>query len=319
MKKLTDTKISFCPGPGAVIPEWFQNQREFFGRGDKEYHILKTKTLKWLKKKSGQDEIIAVPGAATTAGIIALNTFIERDVIVIDTGYYSQRWHDYLKKNKNFKNLRKISYNKFLNSKLDATYKWVVFVYVETASCTLYDIRKVKKKCIKIKSKLFLDATASIGLEKNHNLADVLFFSSCKGLFGPTGLGFIGHKKKLNLKSSNDFLLDYKTHKESKYTLGYNCMASLFSISKRHEYYLKKLKFARNYLRKFFNSDKNNPLIGCGLKYNLKNKKKIKNTIFYIPRKFPGYDVVFFLGLIKLNNSEIISVIKKRIINNFKL
>ena len=34
-------------------------------------------------------------------------------------------------------------------------------------------------------------------LENYHNLADVIFFSSCKGLFGPTGLGFIAHKKHL--------------------------------------------------------------------------------------------------------------------------
>ena len=36
-----------------------------------------------------------------------------------------------------------------------------------------------------------LDATASIGLEKDHELADVLSFSSCKGLFGLTGACFI--------------------------------------------------------------------------------------------------------------------------------
>lgn len=316
MRKLTNTKITFCPGPGAVIPEWFKNQKEFFGRGDKEYNELKVKTFKWLKRKSGQDEIIAVPGAATTAGIVALNTFVKRDVIVIDTGYYSQRWYNYLKKNKNIKNLKHISYNDFLSPKLISSYKWVVFVYVETASCTLHDIKKVKEKCEKINSKLFLDATASIGLEKNHDLADVLFFSSCKGLFGPTGLGFIGYKKELTLKSSNDFLLDYKTHKESKYTLGYNCMASLYSISKKHDFYLRKLKFARNYLKKYFYSNENNPLIGCGLKHEIKNKKKIKNTIFYIPRKYPGYDVVFFLGLIKLSNLSIENVIKNRIIKN---
>ena len=32
----------------------------------------------------------------------------------------------------------------------------------------------------------YFDATASIGLEENHDLADLLAFSSCKGLFGLT-------------------------------------------------------------------------------------------------------------------------------------
>ena len=36
-----------------------------------------------------------------------------------------------------------------------------------------------------------LDATASIGLEDGHNWADVISYSSCKGLFGLTGAGFI--------------------------------------------------------------------------------------------------------------------------------
>ena len=45
-------------------------------------------------------------------------------------------------------------------------------------------IQWIKKRC---KSKLALDATASIGLEKNHEYADVLGYSSCKGLFGLTG------------------------------------------------------------------------------------------------------------------------------------
>jgi galactokinase len=39
---------------------------------------------------------------------------------------------------------------------------------------------------------LYVDATGSIGLEDNHQLADVMAFSSCKGLFGLTGAGFGG-------------------------------------------------------------------------------------------------------------------------------
>ena len=52
---------------------------------------------------------------------------------------------------------------------------------------------------------MILDATASIGLEKKHELADVIFFSSCKGLLGPTGLGFIAYKNKVKFKNISDF------------------------------------------------------------------------------------------------------------------
>ena len=314
MKNLNKTKITFCPGPGAVIPEWFNTQKEYFGRGDKEYQILKKKTLSWLRKKSGQDHVIAVPGAATTAAIIALNSFIEGNVLVINTGYYSKRWFDYLIKTKIAKKTDFVSYENFLKDKIFKHYKFIIFVYVETASCTKFDIKKVKKKCKKIKANLMVDATASIGLESNHNLADVVFFSSCKGLFGPTGLGFIGYKKSLKINRSKDFLFDYKTHKESKYTLGYNCMAALYSISKKHNFYKKKILFAKNYLKRHL-INKHGPLIGSGLNLVLKNKN-LKNTIFYIPRKNPGYDLIFYLGLIKLSNSEIKKILINRLIKN---
>ena len=36
------------------------------------------------------------------------------------------------------------------------------------------------------------------------------------------------------------------------------------------------------------------------------NKKKVnKNTLFYIPRKKPGYDTIFFLGMIKFSKNKI--------------
>ena len=31
MKNLKKLKITFCPGPGAVIPEWFDNQKSILG------------------------------------------------------------------------------------------------------------------------------------------------------------------------------------------------------------------------------------------------------------------------------------------------
>ena len=317
MKNLYNTKITFCPGPGAVIPEWFDHQKEFFGRGDPEYDNIKKKTFSWLKKKCGQDNIIAVPGAATTASIVAINSFIEKNVLVIDTGFYSERWLNYLKKTKIVGDVKSLKYEDFLQKKISNKYKWVIFVYVETALCKKFDIKKVKKKCKRLDAKLFVDATASVGLEKNHEYGDVVFFSSCKGLFGPTGLGFIGYKKNIKAKRSSDFLLDYKSHEESKYTLGYNCMAALYSISKRHNFYKSKILFAHKYISKYLIS-KNHPMIGSGLKYKLK-KKKLKNTIFYIPRQFPGYDLIFFLGLIKLNFSEIKKILNNRIIKNLDL
>ena len=49
---ISKTKITFCPGPGALIPEWINSQKEYFGRGDKEYSRIKQETINWLKKIS---------------------------------------------------------------------------------------------------------------------------------------------------------------------------------------------------------------------------------------------------------------------------
>lgn len=310
-KSLISSKITFCPGPGANIPEWTKSQKEYFGRGDKEYENIKSKTINWLKKISQKNEVVPVAGSASTAAIISFETFLKGKVLLINTGYYSNRWLKDIKARKNI-NLINIDYKNIEN--INGRYNWIVFVYVETSSCIKFDLKKVFKLKKKLKSKLLLDATASIGLENNHKLADVMFFSSCKGLFGPTGLGFIAHEKSLKKKLSNNFLLNIDTHKDSKYTLGYNCMSALYEISSKHDKYKKKIIYASNYLKQYTILE-NSPLIGCGLKNRIKNKK-IKNTIFYQPREIPPYDVIFLLGLIKLNYFEIKKVLNKRILLN---
>ena len=311
MSILSSSKITFCPGPGALIPEWTNSQKEFFGRGDFEYTKIKKDTFKWLKKISKKDEIIPIAGSGTTAALLAFNTFLQGKILVIDTGYYSQRWIDYLKKKK-FKNIHTVKYDDIQN--IHSTYDWIIFVYVETATCTKFDIKKISKIKKKLKSKLLVDATASIALEKNHQLADVIFFSSCKGLLGPTGLGFVACNKNIKKIQSKDFWYDYNTHSNSKYTLGYNCISALHAISKKHNYYKNKIIFANNVLKKY-SVQKSKPLIGCKLLKKLR-KKNFNKTIFYQPRVFVEFDVIFFLGIVKLDKKDIIKVLKKRIIDN---
>ena len=95
-------------------------------------------------------------------------------------------------------------------------------------------------------------------------------------------------------------------------------MAALYAISKVHSKLKKKIIFSKEYLRNNILNYKNSPLIGVGLKRRIKNKLK-KNNIFYQPRLNPGYDVIFFLGLIKLNHNQIKKVLNERIIKNLKL
>jgi len=313
MKK-NSLRITFCPGPGALIPEWSEGQTEFFGRGDNYYNSIKKKTLNWIKKISQQNNVIPIAGSGSTAAILSFNTFLKGKVCIVKTGYYSDRWYEYLKKTKLVKKIKYLTIQNLKKQK--SKFDWIIFVYVETASCRKFDIKKVFEIKKKTKSKLMVDATGSIGLEKNHNLADVIFFSSCKGLFGPTGLGFVAYKNKIKKIKSKDFWYNYETHEKSKYTLGYNCLAALEKISVNHSKFKKKIMYAKNFMQEYTLDPTSCPNIGISLKKKINKKKVSKNTLFYIPRKKPGYDTIFFFGMIKFNKSQIKKQLKKQIINN---
>ena len=82
-----------------------------------------------------------------------------------------------------------------------------------------------------MRSKLALDATASIGLEKNHHLSDVSAFSSCKGLFGLTGASFIVFNEKPQ-NEIDSFYLNLFNHLNKKMTGPYHTIYSLNKILK---------------------------------------------------------------------------------------
>ena len=127
-------------------------------------------------------------------------------------------------------------------------------------------------------------------------------------------MGFVASNKDIKKIQSKDFWYDFSTHEKSKYTLGYNCMSALHAISKKHNLYKKKIVYARN-LVKICSNYSSKPLIGCRLDRKIKNKQ-LKKTLFYQPRQKVNFDVIFFLGIIKLTQKQIKNVIKKRIISN---
>jgi 2-aminoethylphosphonate-pyruvate transaminase len=147
---------------------------------------------------------------------------------------------------------------------------------------------KLKKRC---KAKLALDATASIGLEKDHDYADVLGYSSCKGLFGLTGAAFVAFNSSPNNKI-NQFNLNINNHLEKKMTGPYHSICSLNDVLKNHSdfkyavvankrFFLKKMQHYLSY------SISEQPNL-CTL-INKKIIKKDQKTILYQSRAdIPG-------------------------------
>ena len=191
-------------------------------------------------------------------------------------------------------------------------YDWIISCVTETSmgfKIPIKELYDLKKKC---NSKLFLDATASIGLENNHNLGDVVCFSSCKGLLGLTGASFIAYKelKKNNVKS---FYFDVETHKSKLMTGPYHIIGSLYFILKDFKRYrLSIITNKKQFLKKFGNlspySKKNQPLLCTYVEKKLKTKNK--KVILYKPRIKLDGSVVCHLGEVHLKEKA-----KGKIIN----
>ena len=154
-------------------------------RGDKEYLSTENYVLKRLLKLSGQTEIARLQGSGSLAIEIMILNFLYGKVLIVDTGYYSDRLKLISKQaKKTYKHIKSIkSINWEHIDTISEKFDWILGCPTETSCGLRVPIKELYKLKKKTNSKLMLDATASIGLETGHNLADVISFSSCKGLF----------------------------------------------------------------------------------------------------------------------------------------
>jgi len=202
--------------------------------------------------------------------------------------------------------------NKFTKEKFD----WVWACPTETSLGLRIPIIELKKFAKKTNSKLALDATASIGLEKDHKLADVVSFSSCKGLFGLTGASFICYKKKPANKV-NSFVLNIKNLEQKKMTGPIHTIQSLEQILKKYNHFKKsvinnKKRMLLKFKKYLVYSKKNQPLL-CTF-VNKKIVSKNKNVILYKPRLNINGSVVCHLGEVHLGKKA-----KGRILDLLKI
>lgn len=158
--------------------------------------------------------------------------------MAVVSGYYSERMATMIRlkaKRLGLDLLTTISYEQFLAEDLPAC-DWVVACYTETADAFKADLPAVKGIAERLGARLMIDATGSINLEADHELADVAMFSSCKGLGGLTGAGFITFNKELLAHLNGcekEFILDLETYIEKKTTSPAHTLLSMDSISSR--------------------------------------------------------------------------------------
>ena len=285
-------KLMLTPGPAGVLHENLQYLRPLFGRGDDEYTKISEAVIDWIKKLSGQDELVMMQGSATLALELAAHNFVSGNVLLISTGFYSDRLEKLLPKECTVKVCKYENINTIKES-----FDWVLCAYTETSVAFKVDLQHIKKKADECGSKLFVDATGSIGLEKNHQLADVMAFSSCKGLFGLTGAGFIAYKSNLAPKILNTFYFNINTQKNKLVTGPYHAVASLYGVMEKHSIFLQRAIKSKNIILKKYQDivrESNQPVLCTYLEGDIVPTDS--NVVLYSPRSNLSGSVICHLG-----------------------
>jgi len=309
------SKFLFTAGPASLTIDNIIGLAPCFGRGDNQYLKVEDKVLKRLKKMSGHKKIVRMQGSGSFAlEVVSLN-FLYGKVLIVSTGYYSDRLYNLCVKAK--KNLNKINKISKINWKdlesCSGKFDWVWACPTETSCGLKIPITSLKKLSKKVRAKLALDATGSMGLESFHELADVISYSSCKGLFGLTGASFVAYNVNPN-HEVDSFNLNINSHVEKKMTGPYHAIQSLEKVLDKHKDFkysvkINKEKFLKLFSQKLIYHGDNQPLL-CSYA-NCKIKAKDKRVIFYKPRiNLPG-SVICHLGEAHLGKSARGDMLKK--------
>ena len=319
VKKANLSKNLYTAGPSSLISAALNEIKPCFGRNDDQYQEAKEFVAKYLRKMSSHKNLVALQGSATLAIEIAIANFCRGRILVIETGYYSKRILNIINKQTYISsyNVDYQHYNNLSNLPRE-NYDWILCCYTETSCAFKVDIKLIKKIAFDLNAKLFLDATASIGLEEHHDVADVICYSSCKGLFGLTGGAFIAYND-LEISSTNSFYFDINTHISNSVTGPYHQILSLYGVLKDYSIYLKRVKKWHESFLEVFNKnliyDKKNQPVLCTL-LDCKVKYLESNPISYKPRMDNKGEVICHIGQV---HREYNSINKNLIKKHFKI
>jgi aspartate aminotransferase-like enzyme len=236
-------KPLFTPGPASLLAENLTGLRPCFGRGDQDYKKVESEVLGHLRVMSGHEHVVPIQGSASLALELMAHNFLYGKVLVISSGYYSDRLEAIASIAKDASGyVESIDYVDWRNiSKIEGSYDWIVSCSTETSKGLKLPIEQISIEAGRLGSKLMLDATASIGMETGHYLADVIGYSSCKGLFGLTGAAFVAFNEMPNNKV-NSFYLDLRSHLEKKMTGPYHAICSLLDVLPVHSEFKEAVK-----------------------------------------------------------------------------
>ena len=231
-----NAKKLFTAGPASLAFENIIGLEPCFGRGDDNYNKIEDCVLSNLKALSGHTNIARLQGSGSAGLEVMISNFAYGKVLVIDSGYYAQRAklmaEVALRAYGQIQTVDSVHWQGYRDT--TGNYDWIVACSTETSIGLKLDIKELRAFADTLNAKLMLDATASIGLEDDHELADALSYSSCKGLFGLTGAAFVAFNEIPNYEIPS-FNLCIASHLGKKMTGPYHAICSLDSILQDHE------------------------------------------------------------------------------------
>jgi len=300
------SKQLFTAGPASLLSENLTGLMPCFGRGDREYSDVEETVLNKLKEMTGHKLIARMQGSASLALEIMSMNFLHGRVLVVDTGYYSKRmsWlaHSAKRRTGTIREIEEVNW-KDLDS-VAGQFDWIVACSVETSCGLKIGIESLQQVADKHGAKLMLDATASIGLESGHELADTIAYSSCKGLFGLTGACFIAFNKE-PVQEVDSFYLNLKTHLEKRMTGPYHAIASLADVLPNHNEIKESVRINKKKFLKDFNDwiifpEEYQPLLCTYADCEITTDDE--SVILYKPRSDLRGSVVCHLGEVHLGS-----------------
>ena len=237
---------------------------------------------------------------------------------MVSSGYYSDRLEQITKMAKDqtgcIEHIECVNWKNLAD--FEGKYDWVLACSTETSIGLKLPISWLSSQANRLNAKLILDATASIGLESDHEQADVIAYSSCKGLFGLTGAAFVAFNEIPDIPV-NSFYLDLQSHIEKRMTGPYHAIASLLDVLPIHSEFreavvINKKLFCQRMKDYLIFDDAHQPLL-CTF---ITQKLKVINdrSILYKSRANTDGQVVSHLGEIFLGMNA-----KGEILDNLKL
>jgi 2-aminoethylphosphonate-pyruvate transaminase len=297
---IKNRKAILTPGPGSLLPENLIGIVPCFGRGDPEYQAIETRVLTSLRRMTGHERIARMQGSASLALEIAIRNFVAGRTLLIDTGYYAQRLAGFCRSALSHGAISSLDVVPFSACEsVHGYYDWIVTVFTETSTGLLNDIRNMRALAERVGARLMVDATGSIGLQDGHELANVIAYSSCKGLFGLTGASFVAYNSEPEVEETS-FFLSLTTHVEHKVTGPYHAICALDQVLSRHSDLRESVRIGKDVFCKRFAdrlvrpADKQ-PLLCTLLRGTVKPLDDY--VVLYQPRSIePGTSVVCHIG-----------------------